>query len=125
MFAASVGQTATCSISALLMHRLRPDKHRIVLRRQVFDQDFVLFWRELRTAATGAGVFAGEVVSENVSIPVREFVVGSSRRKSQDKSILLNRNFQRPEVLVRILAHICAERFGGGGSLQRRQRGIV
>src|SRR5208283_6142673 len=106
MFAASVGQTAACSISALLMHRLRPDKHRIVLRRQVFDQDLVFLWRELRAAAAGAGVFAGEVVSESVSIPVREFVIGSSRRKSQDQSIILGRNFQRPEVLIRVFANV-------------------
>src|SRR5271165_1707091 len=125
MFEVFWSQTAACSSSVLLMHRLRSGKHSVVFRRKVFDEDLVLFRRELRPAAADAGIFASEVIGESVSVPMREFVVRPSGRKSQDKAIVLERDLQGPEVLIGVFANIRAERFGGSGTLQRRQHGIV
>src|SRR5664279_5863358 len=99
-FQVSSSNNLTPARPGLLMLRLRPGKHRVVLRREHFDQHLVLFWREYCPAATGAGVFAGEVVGERVSVPVSKFVVGAARGKSQDQLIVLDRDFQGSEVFI-------------------------
>ena len=63
----------------------RPHKYRVMFGRQVFDQDEILFRGKLRHASAEAGAFAGKVVGEGVTVPMREFVVGSAggRRKTR------------------------------------------
>ena len=72
----------------------------VVFAREVFDQDLILVQGELCAAPGEAGVFTGRVVGEGVSVPVREFVVGSARRQAQDEAIVLDSDFERSKVLV-------------------------
>ncbi len=96
-----------------------------MLWREVFNQNTILVWRELCPAAAATCVFAGEIVGERVSVPASEFVVGSARRKTQDKPAVFDGNFERSEVLIRVFACVSSERFGGRGTLRSRHPGIV
>src|SRR5438309_3284253 len=70
------------SHSEILLRRLRPLEHCIMLRREVFDEDLILFWGELCPPTPAPGAFASEVIGEDVPVPMSELIVGSTRRKT-------------------------------------------
>jgi len=80
--------------------RSLPGKDRVVLGREIFDENLILLRREYRAAPAGAGILTREIICEGVCIPMGKLVVAAEKREPQDETILLNRYFQRSEILV-------------------------
>jgi hypothetical protein len=97
----------------------------VVFRRKHLDEDLTFVGREDGAAASCAGVFAGEVVGEDIAVPRRELVISAAWGETQDQAVVFDGDFERPEILIGVLADVGAERLGGSGALRRSQRGIV
>src|SRR5215469_10904553 len=92
---------------------------------EVLDQNLFAISGKFHSSPPNAGILARKEVGERIAIPMREFVVGATRREPQNELIPFRADLHRAVVRIEVLACICSEWFCRSWVLGRFHVGVV